>query len=69
MPKPIVRYIPHELDYVVLGQSALLRNPPIGHTSELVSGTKSVYTSVVTQITPYGFETLNTDYRRQPDGT
>ena len=62
MTKQTVHYIPHVLDDIRKGRSALVMKV-LDHPSDLVSNTKAIHTSDVVEINDYGFETQNTIYK------
>jgi len=61
--KPVVHYRTDMDFFVKIGKGAVVH--PVDHSSALVSNTKHVITSTVTQFNPHdgGFETMNTIYR------
>jgi hypothetical protein len=65
--KPVVTFIPHEDDYIKVGQSAYISNvqnhPSLGDVDYTHSVFCCVQTSKVVAITPEGFETANTFYK------
>lgn len=64
--KPVVYFYAHPDNFIVKGMGAVLTNvidhPTLGTVDYRDSIERAVFTSVVTDVSEFGFETVNTIY-------